>query len=202
MRDPKRIEVILQEISNIWHKNPDMRLGQLIGNVLEGPSLYYVEDDSLVAALQDMYDGKHEPVNFDNEAYIFDLVKKHPDELGFVLQEKDYAAYIASFETVSEQPEKDAILTEDEFNALKKFFTSLEKSKETVEEKEEEHHENYETGYFLEDKPGHSVVRGSFESVEKAKKYAAEHNMPWWRVVGYNYTTNNWDILAQSEQGE
>lgn len=66
----------------------------------------------------------------------------------------------------------------------------------------EEHHENYETGYFLEDKPGHSVVRGSFESIEKAKKYAAEHNMSWWRVVGYNYTTNGWDVLAQSEQKE
>ena len=50
MRDPKRIDVILQEISNIWHKYPDLRLGQLIGNVLEGTSLYYVEDDGLVNA--------------------------------------------------------------------------------------------------------------------------------------------------------
>ena len=57
MRDPKRIDVILQEISAIWHKYPDMRLGQLIGNVLEGPSLYYVEDNSLVKALKDMYEG-------------------------------------------------------------------------------------------------------------------------------------------------
>ena len=56
MRDPKRIDVILQEIGAIWHKYPDMRLGQLIGNVLEGPSLYYVEDDSLVKALKDMYE--------------------------------------------------------------------------------------------------------------------------------------------------
>ena len=48
MRDPKRIDVILQEIGASWRKYPDMRLGQLISNVLEGPSLYYVEDDSLV----------------------------------------------------------------------------------------------------------------------------------------------------------
>ena len=76
MRDPKRIDVILQEISTIWHKYPDMRLGQLIGNVLEGPSLYYVEDDSLVKALKDVYEGAKEPVEFDDEAYIFDLIKK------------------------------------------------------------------------------------------------------------------------------
>ena len=31
MRDQKRIDIILQEISAIWHKYPDMRLGQLIG---------------------------------------------------------------------------------------------------------------------------------------------------------------------------
>ena len=123
MRDPKRIDVILQEISNIWHKCPDMRLGQLIGNVLEGAALYYVEDDGLVSALKDMYEEAKEPVKFDDESYIFDLVKKYPDELGFVLQAKDYEEYVASYETVSDDPAKDAILKENEFNSLKKFFT-------------------------------------------------------------------------------
>ena len=55
MRDPKRIDRVLTEISNIWHKYPDLRLGQLIGNVLEGPSLYYVEDDGLINALKDYF---------------------------------------------------------------------------------------------------------------------------------------------------
>ncbi len=122
MRDPKRIEVILQEISNIWHKYPDMRLGQLIGNVLEGLNLYYVEDDGLVKALKDTYEGAKEPVKFDEDAYILDLIKKHPDELGFVLEAATYKDYVASYEAVSENPEKDAELTEAEFDALKKYF--------------------------------------------------------------------------------
>lgn len=125
MRDPKRIDVILQEISNIWHKYPDMRLGQLIGNVLEGTALYYVEDDGLVKALKDMYEGATESVKFDEGAYILDLIKKHPGELCFVLDAATYKDYVASYETVSETPEKDAELTETEFNSLKNYFTKI-----------------------------------------------------------------------------
>ena len=125
MRDPKRIDVILQQISNIWHKYPDMRLGQLIGNVLEGVSLYYVEDDGLVNALKDTYEGEKEKVQFSIEGQVWDLVKKHPGELGFVLEANTYKDYIASYETVSNNPEKDAELTEDEFNSLKNYFTKI-----------------------------------------------------------------------------
>lgn len=123
MRDPKRIDVILQEISNIWHKYPDMRLGQLIGNVLEGVGLYYVEDDGLVNALKDAYEGKQEPVNFDDDAYILDLIKKHPKELCFILEAETYKDYIASYKTVNKNTEKDAELTEPEYLAIKKYFT-------------------------------------------------------------------------------
>lgn len=123
MRDPKRIDVILQEISNIWHKYPDMRLGQLIGNVLEGPSLYYVEDNGLVDALKDTYEGAEIPVKYDNEAYIWDLVKKHPGELGFVLSYDTYEEYLKTYETV---PDEEPELTENEYTALRNFFTSLE----------------------------------------------------------------------------
>ena len=97
MRNPERIKVILQEIDAIWHKYPDMRLGQLIGNVLEGPSLYYVEDDSLVKALKDVYEGAKEPVEFDDEAYIFDLIKKYPEEFGFVLDSNTYDDYVKTY---------------------------------------------------------------------------------------------------------
>jgi len=124
MRDPKRIDVILQQISNIWHKYPDMRLGQLIGNVLEGASLYYVEDDGLVSALKDMYENAKEPISFDSDSYIFDLIKKHPDELGFVLQERDYEAYKDTYVGAGGSPE-DAELSEQEFNAIKAYFTNL-----------------------------------------------------------------------------
>ena len=124
MRDPKRIDVILQEISDIWHKYPDMRLGQLIGNVLEGPSLYYVEDDSLVKALKDMYEGAEETVKFDNEAYIFDLVKKYPEELCFVLEANTYDDYVKTY-TDAGGTEEEVELSEQEFNALKDCFLNV-----------------------------------------------------------------------------
>ena len=124
MRDPKRIDIILQEISTIWHKYPDMRLGQLIGNVLEGPSLYYVEDDSLVKALKDIYEGAKEPVKFDDEAYIFDLIKKYPEELCFALESKTYDDYIKIY-TDAGGTKEDATLSKQEFGALKDYFLTI-----------------------------------------------------------------------------
>lgn len=128
MRDPKRIDVILQEISTIWHKYPDMRLGQLIGNALEGPSLYYVEDDSLVKALKDVYEGAEEPVEFDDEAYIFDLIKKYPEELGFVLESKTYDDYVKTY-TDAGRMREEAELSKQEFEALKDYFLTIKSSK-------------------------------------------------------------------------
>lgn len=57
MRDPKRIPIILKEIEKIWDESPDLRLGQLLCNVLRDPALYYIEDDKLVEYLK-MYYGK------------------------------------------------------------------------------------------------------------------------------------------------
>ena len=128
MRDPKRIDVILQEIGAIWHKYPDMRLGQLIGNVLEGPSLYYVEDDSLVKALKDMYEGAEEPVKFDDDAYIFDLVKKYPEELCFVLEANTYDDYVKTY-TDAGGTEEEVELSPQEFNALKDCFLNAKSPK-------------------------------------------------------------------------
>ena len=128
MRDPKRIDVILQEIGAIWHKYPDIRLGQLISNVLEGPSLYYVEDDSLVKALKDMYEGAEEPVKFDDDAYIFDLVKKYPEELCFVLEANTYDDYVKTY-TDAGGTEEEVELSEQEFNALKDCFLNAKSPK-------------------------------------------------------------------------
>ena len=128
MRDPKRIDIILQEISAIWHKYPDMRLGQLIGNVLEGPSLYYVEDNSLVKALKDVYKGAKEPVKFDDEAYIFDLIKKYPEELCFVLESKTYDDYVKTYTDAGGMKEE-AELSKQEFEALKDYFLTIKSSK-------------------------------------------------------------------------
>lgn len=121
MRNPERIDKVLQDIGAIWHKYPDMRLGQLIGNVLEGPSLYYVEDDGLVNALKDTYDGAEEAVNFDRDSYIFDLIKKHPGELCFVFDSKTYDDYVQTY-TDAGGTKEDVELSEREFNALKAYF--------------------------------------------------------------------------------
>jgi len=55
MRDPNRIEIVLDQIKYIWKEVPDLRLGQLILNVLQDPALYYVEDDQLVDYLKKFY---------------------------------------------------------------------------------------------------------------------------------------------------
>lgn len=47
MRDPHRIEPIVDLIEEVWKKHPDYRLGQLISNLL-GPGrddVFFTEDD-------------------------------------------------------------------------------------------------------------------------------------------------------------
>lgn len=54
MRDPKRINRIIELVRGIWLTQPDIRLTQLIMNALrmnEDP--YYVEDDILEAKLKE-----------------------------------------------------------------------------------------------------------------------------------------------------
>ena len=58
MRDKERIWPILTELAAIWNRYPDLRLGQLIGNVAEGTALYYAEDDDLIAQLKAFYLGE------------------------------------------------------------------------------------------------------------------------------------------------
>lgn len=52
MRDPKRIPVILAKLEELWKKYPDLRFGQLVGNILRESEdysnffsyLFYIED--------------------------------------------------------------------------------------------------------------------------------------------------------------
>lgn len=55
MRDINRIDLILDRLKTLWKKHPDLRLGQLILNVLQDPTLYYVEDEKLVELLEKFY---------------------------------------------------------------------------------------------------------------------------------------------------
>ena len=63
MRDPKRIDTMLQVLEYYWKQNPDMRLGQLIGNIARDPELYYMEDDKLMRRII----GTYECLNGDRE---------------------------------------------------------------------------------------------------------------------------------------
>lgn len=56
MRDPQRIDVILNLIKGIWHRCPDLRLMQLLFNalpVLDAGALYNIEDEDLVEKLKE-----------------------------------------------------------------------------------------------------------------------------------------------------
>lgn len=54
-RDPARIDQILAAIGEVWHAHPDMRLGQVLVNLLdpEWNKLFTIEDDVLAARLRE-----------------------------------------------------------------------------------------------------------------------------------------------------
>lgn len=59
MRDPKRINTILEKIKIVWESNPDLRLCQLLAiqshkvHGLTNADLFYFEDDKLESTLDD-----------------------------------------------------------------------------------------------------------------------------------------------------
>jgi len=53
MRNPERIPIVLQKLGEIWMKNPDLRLGQLLSMV---EPLWVPEDYILLYALADKFD--------------------------------------------------------------------------------------------------------------------------------------------------
>ena len=61
MRNPERIDEMLKLISEIWHKNPNLRLCQLLGNCFtvggfrKQKDIYYIEDTELLSKLIDKY---------------------------------------------------------------------------------------------------------------------------------------------------
>lgn len=55
MRDPERIDRIIARLRVVWKQNPDLRLGQIIGNAFSYPfgnDPYYVEDELFITALE------------------------------------------------------------------------------------------------------------------------------------------------------
>lgn len=59
MRDKERIPDILARLEKVWEKYPDLRLGQLVVNVVDDASLLYMlEDKELIEGIEKAY--KHE----------------------------------------------------------------------------------------------------------------------------------------------
>lgn len=55
MRDPKRIRPMLEVIANVWEKNPDWRLGQLLCNAWgHHRDMFFPEDDELLDSIKAM----------------------------------------------------------------------------------------------------------------------------------------------------
>ena len=52
MRDPARIDRIIGLVRQYWHEHPDLRLGQLIGNMATLQSSYNMEDTELEVELR------------------------------------------------------------------------------------------------------------------------------------------------------
>lgn len=52
MRDVNRIEPMLEELKCVWEQYPDLRLGQLICNIVPEDKLYYVEDDMMLEQIK------------------------------------------------------------------------------------------------------------------------------------------------------
>ena len=53
MRDPARIEGVLEVVRKAWHKHPNLRLGQLLLSITAdaAPILFFAEDDQIARAL-------------------------------------------------------------------------------------------------------------------------------------------------------
>ena len=56
VRDPRRIDDVLLAIGEVWAKNPDLRLGQLLINAVRPaepcPAVFSIEDRDLVRRLR------------------------------------------------------------------------------------------------------------------------------------------------------
>ncbi len=58
MRDPERIDQVLAVVREVWHRYPDLRLGQLIVNAVQPDEpcsqVYSLEDTALVRKLESL----------------------------------------------------------------------------------------------------------------------------------------------------
>ena len=52
MRDVTRIEPMLEELKSVWEQYSDLRLGQLICDIVPEEKLFYIEDDLMLERIK------------------------------------------------------------------------------------------------------------------------------------------------------
>lgn len=52
MRNPERIRPLCERLAEAWEKLPDLRLGQLLVDSLNGKDPFYIEDEDLIRMLE------------------------------------------------------------------------------------------------------------------------------------------------------
>jgi uncharacterized protein YihD (DUF1040 family) len=52
MRDSRRIGKTLGALEHYWRRHPDLRLGQIVGNLSRGLDPYFIEDETLLGRLE------------------------------------------------------------------------------------------------------------------------------------------------------
>ena len=66
MRDPKRIEIILNLLKELWESSPDLRFLQLVENIVFCHTeycFYHMEDDLLSQMIKDYKQGGKDNAN-------------------------------------------------------------------------------------------------------------------------------------------
>lgn len=52
MRNPERIRPLCDRLAEAWEKLPDLRLGQLLVDSLNGKDPFYTEDEDLIRMIE------------------------------------------------------------------------------------------------------------------------------------------------------
>ena len=58
MRDPDRIDAMVERVRAVWKRHPDSRLGQLVANGAKfGPDMpvHLIEDEELLTAIEEVH---------------------------------------------------------------------------------------------------------------------------------------------------
>lgn len=56
MRDPERIDRVLDAVRRLWERQPNWRLGELIVNTTGEHRFFYTEDDQLLRRIEEKLD--------------------------------------------------------------------------------------------------------------------------------------------------